>query len=179
MNNVMVDIEAWGTGYRPVVVSIGAVEFDLEQGLLGRTFEMNIDPRNAQKVGCTIDADTVDWWMQQEDEARAAFRGERHRLARVLNDFADFTRNQLVWGNGENFDNRILRELYDMMELKCPWHYRNDRDMRTFMDMMKQFNVTDIRIGRGGVTHSALDDAKFQAKVMIDAWQQLKERQIV
>ena len=89
----------------------------------------------------------------------------------------------LVWGNGSNFDNRILREAYDHLGMKCPWHYRDDRDMRTYTDMLLQLGV---RTGKYApdehpltppdCVHDALADARFQAQVMVESWKLLPYR---
>jgi len=43
MKHVMVDLETLSLNNNAVVVSISAVEFDLETGELGKTFEEGID----------------------------------------------------------------------------------------------------------------------------------------
>lgn len=183
MRDVMIDIEAWGTGTLALPLSIGAVEFDLTTGTIPRTFEVKIDPINAQKCGFCIDAQTVDWWMQQSDEARASLRGRRISVVRAFDELTQFLRTDRgepircrVWGNGSNFDNRIIREGYDHLGIKCPWHYRDDRDMRTFMAMMKKLGATDdrVKVDPPTIKHSALADAEFQARLMIAYWRQVQ-----
>lgn len=160
--HVMVDLETLGVGYRALIVSIGAVEFVPGSPETGREFYAVIDTENAQREGMRIDASAVMWWLEQSDEARAALQKDPHPLTHVLVDLATWLpKGVRVWGNGSNFDNRILREAYDLIQMRCPWHYRDDRDMRTYMDGRERHAVT-----RGGTHHNALDDAIFQVQLM-------------
>lgn len=167
MQDVMIDLETLGTGYRPVILSIGAVEFDYRTGELGREFHERINPESSQRDGFKIDAGTVVWWMGQSEEARKAlFAGGAFEPVEALSIFADWLgKDKHVWGNGSNFDNRILREAYDLYGMNCPWHYRDDRDMRTFCAMFPRVTLT-----REGIHHDALDDAIFQTQIMHEAW---------
>ena len=161
--HVMVDLETLGTGYRPAIFSIGAVEFSIRDfSLIGDPFYIAIDPVNAQECGFSIDAGTVRWWMEQSDQARRAAMCGMESVENALRAFAKWLpRESRIWGNGSNFDNRILREAYDLIGIKCPWHYRDDRDLRTFADMHPK-----VQLERGGVHHNALDDARFQVQCM-------------
>lgn len=69
-NRIMVDLETLGTAPGSVILSIGAVRFDVEEGLLDE-FYVNIDVESSQRLGLTIDGATVMWWMKQSDAARA------------------------------------------------------------------------------------------------------------
>ena len=67
MNHIMVDIETLDTVQSAVVLSIGAVAFDPHTKELGEKFyvEFTTDLQAQQRLGRTISADTVTWWMQQ------------------------------------------------------------------------------------------------------------------
>ena len=164
MKHVMVDLETLGVGYRPVIVSIGAVVFSPGRPETGEEFYGKIDAVEAEAAGLHIEAGTVKWWLQQSEAARKVFKGGdalRDELLRFLDWMGTGTR---LWGNGSNFDNRILREAYEVVGMRCPWHYRDDRDMRTFMDLHPGVDVE-----REGTHHHALDDAKFQVQCMAAA----------
>lgn len=162
----MVDLETLGTGYRALIVSIGAVVFTPGERGHTNAFAVNIDPSSAQGAGLNIDADTVMWWMHQSQQARDALvTGELFTLRQALGGFAEWLpKGAKVWGNGSNFDNRILREAYEAVGMKCPWHFRDDRDMRTFMAMHPQ-----VRLTREGGHHVAVHDAIFQVQCMAEA----------
>jgi exodeoxyribonuclease VIII len=184
----MVDIECLSCGYQAMVTSIGAVEFDLETHTLGRTFKRNIAMQSSEQAGFNMQADTVAWWFGQSEEARKAMIGDATHVMQTFDQFSHFLRfdgyeetaerlTPVVWGNGSNFDNRILREGFELLKMPCPWSFRHDRDMRTYVAEMARHKIT---IGRNEIPnplkHDALEDAKYQARVMIALDQRFKER---
>ena len=68
MLDIMLDLETMGTGTQAAIVAIGAVEFDLEKGILGEEFYRTVDLSSSISCGGIIDADTVLWWMQQSED---------------------------------------------------------------------------------------------------------------
>ncbi|MEE8551548.1 MAG: 3'-5' exonuclease [Gemmatimonadota bacterium] len=169
MKDVMVDLETMGTGYRAAIVSIGAVRFNPMSHEQGPKFYRTISLESCQAAGQSIDARTVLWWMNQEEAGRLeiikAYGGLDLEMA--LAEFAGFLGAKArVWGNGSNFDNRILREAYDLLRVECPWHYRDDRDMRTVVALAKLLGFNGASIAHGGTKHHALHDAVYQATVV-------------
>uniref|UniRef100_UPI001125A91F 3'-5' exonuclease n=1 Tax=Escherichia coli TaxID=562 RepID=UPI001125A91F len=70
-----------------------------------------------------------------------------------------------VWGNGASFDNAILAAVYRKHAQNIPWRFRNDRDVRTIVELAKSLKNIDVRANFSiNVTdaHHALRDAKFQ-----------------
>jgi len=120
MNNVMVDIECLGTSPGSVIVSIGAVKFDITrirvygkaddmgmwpstfraEGAIGDKFYITIDVLNSLLAGLTVDSRTCAWWATQSYEAKAALdntalhtglhQGFRMDLDMALEAFAGF-----------------------------------------------------------------------------------------
>jgi len=173
MKNVMVDLETMATGYRAAIVSIGAVVFDVVDGSLGDRFYETINLSTCQSAGQSIDASTVLWWLVQDRGAQSELIHGKMGLEVALREFARWLPNKsCVWGNGSNFDNRILREAYELIGRTCPWHYRDDRDMRTLFAFAKTFGVKS-EILFTGMKHNALDDAEHQAEIVCDIYQQL------
>lgn len=141
---IMIDIETLGVGTLPVVASIGAVEFDYRTGGLGEKFFARIDIEDAINLLGDLP------------------------LIEVMGMFSEWLlskKKQPVWSNGSGFDLRILREVYTHLGMKCPWHYRDERDMRTFGAMLNW-----QKLPREGTHHNALDDAIFQARCMHTAY---------
>ena len=118
MRDVMLDLETMGNGPRAAIVAIGAVEFDPETGTVGERFYQAVDLATAVSMGGEMDASTVLWWMQQGDEARAAFAKGGAHLSKALMDFSTWLHERgapddvRVWGNGAAFDNVILASAY-------------------------------------------------------------------
>ena len=171
MEDIMVDIETLDTSQSAVVLSIGAVAFDPNSKVLGEEFYVEFtDIDLQQKLGRTIGADTVTWWMQQSDEAKQLFSripsagARRVTTAQGLSEFSAFlARNgglqMQLWGNGADFDNVIIGSLYDSFGILKPWSYGKNRCYRT----MKRRFGEHTPVVRHGVHHNGLDDAITQA----------------
>lgn len=163
-NNVMVDLETLGTSPASVIVSIGAVKFNLHG--ISETFYERIDLKSSVAAGMGMDPSTVLWWMKQSDEARAELGKPGEPLKDVLCRFAAFCHYEdvVIWGNGAAFDNSLLAQAYKMAGLPQPWAFWNDRCYRTVKSMFP--NVPLVK--RSGVHHHALDDAKTQALHLVE-----------
>jgi hypothetical protein len=40
-----------------------------------------------------------------------------------------------------NFDNVIMRASYDRVDIPCPWHFANDRDVRTIVELGRTIGI--------------------------------------
>lgn len=161
MDNVMIDLETLSTKSNAVVISIGAVYFGDDK--LGDTFYAILDSTDQQEVGRHISQDTLKWWAQQSEQARAVFDKPATPTAKVLADFADYLgdKNLQIWGNGADFDNIIWGSLYEDFSIKKPWSYGNNRCYRTIKNIL--VSPTGLP-PRRGTHHNALDDAIHQAE---------------
>jgi DNA polymerase III epsilon subunit-like protein len=165
MTSVMLDLETMGNSPNAAIIAIGAVEFDPESHTIGKKFYTIIDLASSVDAGGIIDADTVLWWLKQSDEARAALTdGITTSIVQALQQFQKWCaslgnkKDLIVWGNGANFDNVILKSAFDRLEMAVPWHYWNDRCYRT----VKSLNP-DIPLQPFGIKHTAISDAENQA----------------
>lgn len=160
--DVMLDLETFGTSPGSVIVSIGAVAFNKDE--LGPTFYRNIDISDAMRAGFHVQGETLAWWMQQSDGARSALfnNPDPITLKEALNRFSEYLRTLpprvRVWGNGATFDNVLLSEAYRGCGIRRPWSYKDDVCFRT----LNKF-VGAVYPERVGTHHNALDDAKTQA----------------
>ena len=169
--DVMVDIETMGTGADTQVISIGAVRWRLDQmddestlAEEDRTFYARLDLASQASKGRTTAADTLKWWSKQSPAARAVFDEEEESVARALNRFSRFCRGaKRIWGNGNMFDNTVIRSLYTTYDKDYPVEYWNDLDVRSlkyFWNKLTNYmfngKMPDIKFGEA---HNALDDA--------------------
>ena len=182
MNHCMIDLETLGTSNEAVISHLGAVVFELD-GSIGHTHPLYhmLDINDQQENGRLIEADTVKWWMEQSDEVRAEFKKVPIAIPQSLSLFKDYCeahKVKKIWGNGNTFDNMILRDLYNHTKnFRIPFHidypvsFRDDMDMRTFKLMVKlkdphyKFKYLEDR-----VAHNALEDAKNQVHCIQHAW---------
>lgn len=150
-DRVMVDIETLGVSNNATILSVGAVQFNLDG--LGREFLLNVNFDNSRN----IDADTIKWWMNQESAAKIALFSEApFSLNQVMVEFNNFAKDSEIWGNGSDFDNVILADAFKQCGMK--WNHRANRCYRTLKSFAPQ-----IELKRIGTHHNALDDAKSQA----------------
>jgi hypothetical protein len=171
--HVMVDIETMGSMSYSSIVSIGAVEFEIETGRTGRQFYENVSLQSCLDLGLVINADTLLWWLKQNEEARleiANAKGVHINIA--LNRLSQFvSKKQQLWGNSARFDLGILQNAYDKSGMLIPWDFRKERDVRTLVafkpDIMKSYN-------HEGVAHNALDDCHKQIGYCSKIWNTLK-----
>lgn len=185
--HVMVDLETYGTGPHAAITAIGAVVFDPysdpqvidEEDILN----VRVDLSKSRSPG-NIDPATVEWWMQQSDEARAALLAEgRVSLETALQAFADFCfrkvpggtfgpgllKEGVMWSNGPMFDERLLREAFQRHGVLFPFNFRGSNDCRTMLRLGQQLGWKptkhEKREARADlVKHDAADDAVYQAR---------------
>ncbi|EFL8835564.1 TPA: 3'-5' exoribonuclease, partial [Escherichia coli] len=175
--HLMIDIETMGKNPNAAIISIGAIFFDPQTGDMGPEFSKTIDLDTA---GGVIDRDVIKWWLKQSREAQSAILTDEIPLDDALLQLREFIAENSgeffvqVWGNGANFDTVILRRSYERQGIPCPWHYHNDRDVRTIVELGKAIDF-DARtaIPFEGERHNALDDARYQAKYVSAIWQKL------
>lgn len=166
-NNVMIDLETMGNLPGCVIVSIGAVEFDLLTGETGREFYRVIDMQSCLNVGLFVQASTIEWWLNQSEAARKEITFKsRVKIEVALIELEDWFRQNPgsnVWGNGIGFDISILKMAYDAIKVTHPWEYNAERDVRTIVDLdHKLKNSTEFI----GTRHEPIADCKHQIQYM-------------
>lgn len=159
----MLDLETMGIRPGSVIVSIGAVEFDPWSARLGRTFYQTCSIASAVDVGLAMDPETITWWLQQNDAARAELSSAKGDLKSSLIAFSHWLGQcggkVRIWGNGSDFDNALLAEAYHRVSNPVPWKFWNNRCYRTMKSL-----YPSVKLEREGTHHNALDDAIHQAK---------------
>jgi len=161
MKHVMLDLETLGTVPNSAVISIGAVQFDLN-GEMGKTFHSNITAASCREIGLIEDPATHQWWAKQSKEAQDRIMADRKPVNEVVSRFGSWFLGcgaEFVWGNGATFDVVLWECVCRRLGVSPPWKFWNVRDMRTVIHM---FDLDVRTMGRAGVHHDALDDAKFQ-----------------
>ena len=163
--HVMLDIETMGTSSYAAIVSIGAVKFTMSDYTWGGVFYQRVSLASSMRAGLRVDADTINWWLRQSQEAREAITPRAAvDLDEALLGFSQWYGEDdsiPIWGNGATFDNVILANAYKATGLDQPWSYKADRCFRTLRSL-----APDVPRPEHGVEHNALDDAIAQAKWM-------------
>lgn len=181
--HVMLDIETLGTAPGCVVLSIGAVPFDLaepDEGYVCDALYMEIMQHSCRAVGLYSDEATNQWWLAQGPQARGLLlrTGGGHigtwytvPLADALERLANWLRKignphvdggTQIWARGASFDFPILAAAYRAVGQPLPWHYRNERCMRTLLALPGMSRAA-AKAPQPVIAHHALEDARAQA----------------
>jgi hypothetical protein len=166
-----VDLETLGRNAGCVIASIGIVVFDRCGDKIDDSYYMEpmIDPQ--LRDGFSVEADTLSWWMTQEDRGVFDYDQGKYNLYDCLSNLSNFVNkhrddDSCIWSTGTDFDISILKWAYDYHNLIWPFQYWESRDIRTFCDVM-EYDRRDFTVD-GLKAHHALDDAKYAALLVQD-----------
>jgi len=163
MNNIMLDLETMGTGYNSAIIAIGAVKFDINNGITDKFYKV-VDLNSCIKKGFDIDADNVYWWLRQSDQAKGELSKNLIHIKDALIQFKGWIGkgNLQIWGNGSDFDNVILTNAFRKYGVTSPWPHYSNRCYRTI-----RYSYPSLEIPNVGISHKAIDDAEYQANYLI------------
>lgn len=159
----MIDIETLGTTPDAVVLSLGAVVFSMYDEELVDTHYVKLEVGDQVAAGRTRCQRTMEWWSQQPDAARDEVFGTDGKMPvrDALDELAEFlspaTGVSSIWGNGSNFDNVIVADLYRSFHREAPWQFWQDRCFRTVCALLDPDKRLKPRFA--GTPHHALHDA--------------------
>jgi hypothetical protein len=175
LGHIMVDIETMDNRSNAAIVSIGAIEFDLNTGQTGKSFYTNVDLQSCLDAGLRVKGSTVIWWLQQNEQARLKLTENPVKLTDALLNFKAFIdecgKDVQLWGNSARFDLGILADAFSKaLTLDRVWNFRNERCVRTLVAFAPEVKETQEKIG---VEHDALDDCRFQIAYCSKIWNSL------
>lgn len=175
MKRIMIDLETLDTKPTALILSLGAVVFDPNEGLVngkfGQEFNMIFDMQSSVPAAFTMDPSTIQFWLKMPRDARSRFFDPgvmKWSMYEILDQFKGFLSSVSddssleIWGNGADFDNVILDHAYRVYGLKKPWGVYDNRCFRTLknLGLKKPDWITREEFGPH---HDALADAKYQA----------------
>jgi DNA polymerase III epsilon subunit-like protein len=167
--HLMLDIETMGNESFSSILSIGALEFDIETGNTGREFYVNVDLQSCLDLGLIVNASTIMWWLRQNEQARKDLT-ERQSIPirQALMEFAQFcNKDYQIWGNSARFDCGILQNAYNKAGILIPWDFRKERCVRTLVSFNPEIKDGFTPIG---TAHNALSDCYFQVGYCSAIW---------
>lgn len=186
LKHIMVDLETMGTIPGCAGLSIGAVVMDFDRMELAEEFYTVISLADSLESFLHQCDNTVAWWEEQSHEARQVLRDatalDAPKLAEAMTAFNDWllnigasVRRARLYGNGADFDNPILRVMWDAAKVE-PFHakpgagFYGGRCYRTLKSLDEIFGSSFVapKLERQGTYHNALDDAKSQALHLMD-----------
>lgn len=174
--HVMLDLETMGNKSNSAIVSIGAVEFNIETGETGREFYSTVNLQSCLDIGLKINASTLYWWLKQNDAAKMKIcEGEKGSdvqlvLAELQDWFNECIEQVKIWGNGARFDIGILEDAYVACGYQeMPWHFRDERDLRTLVAFAPEIK-NDVMTNFQGIEHDPISDCKMQIEYASRIW---------
>ena len=166
LNHLMIDLETLGTTADSVILSIGAVKFDLDStAIADDSFYGSISIESNLDAGRKVEEGTMLWWLKQPAAAQNVFHEDKLSLEQTLNDLSDWlgADKWIVWAKGPSFDVTMLEHAYKHFKMKTPWEFWNVRCVRTYMGLP---GAKGLQAEVEGVAHNALSDAYQQAKTI-------------
>ena len=179
-HHCMVDLETLDTVPGGVILSIGAVMFNVSGLIPNSEFYTVLNVQSCKDADLVESQETLNWWNKQSPDARkvvtdAYYGGTSDKLMFGLGKFSGYLDRfeaPSIWGNGSDFDNAFLAVAYRKAGLLPPWHYNRNRCFRT---LKKLVGDSVVKPDAQGVHHTALDDAKYQASYAVSIFQMLNK----
>ena len=187
--DIMVDIETLGRGESPPVFQIAASAFDIKTGDIIDNINLVADITKNNN----IEGDTLVWWLntnkelltdllnqgkKSELDEKGIVEGFCHWITQLVSKYNLGSKDVYLWGNGILFDNRIIWHKCKEYGIEYPIFYRNDRDMRTILELAAMKTGTDDmtyknNIPNIGTAHDAFDDVHYQINVVCKCYKDL------
>lgn len=174
---ISLDLETLSTHKNAVVVAIGAST--ISSSGAERCFIAYPDMQEQIDAGRHVSADTLKWWMKQEDAARdETFQNKSIPVAealQMLRFWLEGNGNQPVWTKGPAFDGAVIESLAEENGMASPIHYRKHRDLRTIEDavmahsddsLYTRFATVANDSMNGMVAHNAVHDSLMQGDIV-------------
>jgi len=183
----VVDIETNAKCENAQILTIGAVIVDVAEGVTVAEFYQRVELESQpDRVSCF---DTISFWMETNKTHPVAYKEAfstdllRYPLKSVLAAFNNFlsvhfgNEKRQVMGNGPEFDNVILAHAFEQCGLKPAWHYGANQSLRTAVWMGRLLLGIDPKTSAmSGTKHHALDDARHEARYLLDIMQAFKAK---
>lgn len=160
----MIDLETLGTTADAVIMSVGAVKFDIDSDALDNNgFYAGVSIDSNLEMKRRVQEDTLIWWFSQDHEAQKVFTEAKQTLRETLHALADWMGDgdYQVWSNGADFDIPMLAHAYAQHMIEIPWKFWNSNCFRTYKKLPQ---AKLVKFAAAGVKHNALSDAVNQAK---------------
>jgi len=174
--HLMIDLETLGTSLDAVILSIGAVPFNMV-GEMGEAFE--IFPTVQDQIPSRkVQWSAIEWWFKQEEQARLSIIEQvrsrmLHECLMLFKDWCEYNLDEKfrVWSNGASFDIAMMNLAFANVNLETPWSYKNQMDCPTMVYMSK---ISTKKYDGVGVKHNAVNDCKWQISWTVDAFRILR-----
>lgn len=184
----MTDIETLGHKSDSTIIQISAIAFDMNTGK--HLYEFNKIADITKNKHMNVTGSTLKWWLNTNKELLTDLINEGsqstddiliefHNWLLNMCEEAGSSKDVYLWGNGILFDNKMIERQFENLGLEYPIFYRNDRDVRTIVDLasaklnLSEKDLKAIYNDQTLVAHNALDDVKYQIRLVKGCYETL------
>lgn len=177
VKHFMIDLETLGTVPGSAFTQIGWCVFEAhaekEADVIVKSGNLRVELQSALDAGLTVDASTIQWWLEQSEGARASMVNERGAVSveTALTQLANGWKTvgcEYVWAKPPAFDIAILDVGYrTVLGGNAPWPHWKVRCLRTLLHM-----CPNVKQAEPELAHDAESDAIAQA---ITAWRCIRD----
>lgn len=187
--DIMVDIETLGTSEGSSVFQIVATSFNISTGETYSTYHSIGDIKKFAKLN--VDGSTLKWWLEEDKKdllSELISKGTSTEEEMYIglyewlleqSETGDM-KDVYLWGNGILFDNaKLQREMNRIEGINYPIFFRNDRDVRTILELaslksgISENEIKDSVTNTFERKHDAYDDVQFQIRMVSAAYDML------
>ena len=179
--HIMTDIETLGLRNEATIIQIAGIAFDIETGEHISEFDMVADIGKNENM--EVDGGTLKWWLDTDADLLKMLLNKRGTVSSddLIREFHDWMislsnhpnyEDLVLWGNGPMFDNAKLKYHMERLGLRYPIHYKNDRDVRTILDLasakagLSESVIKSLIDSHDIREHDALDDVTYQIRLV-------------
>lgn len=192
--DIMVDIETLGTGENATVFQISAMSFNIQTG--DKYGSINLIGDIEKYGNLNVDGSTLKWWLNTDKELLTELLNKGtykeydlfealHKWLEAQSTTGDM-KDVYLWGNGILFDNAKLQtNLNSCNGLKYPIFYRNDRDVRTILELasmksgLTEDEIKEYVTDENERKHDAFDDIAYQIRLVVKCYEILMDKEVV
>lgn len=192
--DIMVDIETLGTGENATVFQISAMSFNIQTG--DKYDSINVIGDIEKYSSLNVDGSTLKWWLNTDKELLTELLNkgtyEEYDLFEALHKWLEAQsttgdmKDVYLWGNGILFDNAKLQtNLNSCNGLKYPIFYRNDRDVRTILELasmksgLTEDEIKEYVTDENERKHDAFGDIAYQIRLVVKCYEILMDKEVV
>lgn len=181
-HHISIDIECASVLPDAAMTQIGVAVMDSAGNIeerLGRNFKIDITDYDEYPDDFSVQIHTMLWWATQDPVARNAAFGaynpnkmedvnvDRQSLYKTMEGFCEHIKSipgkVKIWAKPPSFDLIIIQHALKVMGFRCPWHFRDERCLRTLLSQTpKDASIHGMPFT--GNKHDAYDDAVHQLR---------------
>lgn len=128
LNGIMVDVATIAKSADSGIMSIGAVQFDVDENKIFNEFKVNLNFRDGiKRFGLAKDKETIEWWSSRNPKELNQMTNDAVPYDEGIETFIDWVHSikpKMVWTRGGHFDIPIIvTSIQRATNRSAPWFY--------------------------------------------------------